>query len=185
MRRISRYFLQGLLILVPIAATVWVVYAVFLKIDGLFDLRVPGLGFVATLLLILAVGFFASSFLARKLVALADTLFGRLPLIKMIYSSIKDLLNAFVGDKKSFSRAVQVKLTPDGGLRAIGFVTNESLDDLSIEDSAAVYLPQSYNFAGNLIVVSKDRIIPIDTDSGNVMAFVISGGVSSSKTGAS
>lgn len=178
MRRISRYFLEGLLILVPFVVTVFVIYTVFQKIDGLFNFPIPGMGFVATLLLIFLVGFVTSNFLTRKLVALADTLFSRVPLVKMIYSSIKDLLNAFVGDKKSFNKPVQVTLSPDSGVRAIGFVTNDSLENLGIEGSVAVYLPQSYNFAGNLIIVPKDQVTPLDADSGDVMAFVVSGGVS-------
>lgn len=178
MRRISRYFLEGLLILVPFVVTVFVIYTVFQKIDGLFHFSIPGMGFVATLLLIFLVGFVTSNFLTRKLVALADTLFSRVPLVKMIYSSIKDLLNAFVGDKKSFNKPVQVTLSPDSGVRAIGFVTNDSLENLGIEGSVAVYLPQSYNFAGNLIIVPKDQVTPLDADSGDVMAFVVSGGVS-------
>lgn len=178
MRRISRYFLEGLLILVPFVVTVFVIYTVFQKIDGLFHFSIPGMGFVATLLLIFLVGFVTSNFLTRKLVALADTLFSRVPLVKMIYSSIKDLLNAFVGDKKSFNKPVQVTLSPDSGVRAIGFVTNDSLENLGIEGSVAVYLPQSYNFAGNLIIVPKDQVMPLDADSGDVMAFVVSGGVS-------
>lgn len=178
MRRISRYFLEGLLILVPFVVTVFVIYTVFQKIDGLFHFPIPGMGFVATLLLIFLVGFVTSNFLTRKLVALADTLFSRVPLVKMIYSSIKDLLNAFVGDKKSFNKPVQVTLSPDSGVRAIGFVTNDSLENLGIEGSVAVYLPQSYNFAGNLIIVPKDQVMPLDADSGDVMAFVVSGGIS-------
>lgn len=178
MRRISRYFLEGLLILVPFVVTVFVIYTVFQKIDGLFHFSIPGMGFVATLLLIFLVGFVTSNFLTRKLVALADTLFSRVPLVKMIYSSIKDLLNAFVGDKKSFNKPVQVTLAPDSGVRAIGFVTNDNLENLGIEGSVAVYLPQSYNFAGNLIIVPKDQVTPLDADSGDVMAFVVSGGVS-------
>ncbi len=178
MKRISKYFFEGLLILVPFVATIWVIYIVFQKIDGLFDFPVPGVGFVVTMLLILLVGFVTSNFLTRKLVSLADSLFSRLPLVKMIYSSIKDLLDAFVGDKKSFSKPVQVALGPDSGVRAIGFVTNDSLENLGIEGSVAVYLPQSYNFAGNLIVVPKDRVTPLDADAGDVMAFVVSGGVS-------
>ena len=178
MKRISRYFLEGLLVLVPFVVTTWVIYIIFEKIDGLFYFRIPGMGVSVTLFLIFLVGFVTSNFLTRQLVSLADTLFSRVPLVKMIYSSIKDLLNAFVGDKKSFNRPVQVTLIPDSSLRAIGFVTNDSLENIGIDGSVAVYLPQSYNFAGNLIVVPKDQVTPLEADSGDVMAFVVSGGVS-------
>lgn len=178
MKKLSQYFLQGLLVLVPFVVTIWVIYTIFQKIDGLFSFNIPGLGLIFTILLIFLVGLFTSNFLTRKLVNLADVLFSRLPLVKMIYSSIKDLLNAFVGDKKSFNIPVLVALSSDSDVSAIGFVTNESLDNLGIKDKVAVYLPQSYNFAGNLIVVPKGQVTSLDADSGDVMAFVVSGGVS-------
>lgn len=178
MKKLSQYFLQGLLVLVPFVVTIWVIYTIFQKIDGLFSFKIPGLGLIFTILLIFLVGLFTSNFLTRKLVNLADVLFSRLPLVKMIYSSIKDLLNAFVGDKKSFNIPVLVALSSDSDVSAIGFVTNESLDNLGIKDKVAVYLPQSYNFAGNLIIVPKGQVTSLDADSGDVMAFVVSGGVS-------
>lgn len=178
MKKLSQYFLQGLLVLVPFVVTIWVIYTIFQKIDGLFSFNIPGLGLIFTILLIFLVGLFTSNFLTRKLVNLADVLFSRLPLVKMIYSSIKDLLNAFVGDKKSFNIPVLVALSSDSDVSAIGFVTNESLDNLGIKDKVAVYLPQSYNFAGNLIIVPKGQVTSLDADSGDVMAFVVSGGVS-------
>ncbi len=106
-----------------------------------------------------------------------DMIFSRLPLIKMIYTSIKDLINAFVGDKKGFNKPVTVILSRDGNVKAIGFLTNESLNNLGLSDSVAVYLPQSYNFAGNLIIVPKDQIAPLNADSADVMKFVVSGGI--------
>lgn len=176
MKRLSRYFLEGLLVLVPLVVTIYVIYAVFTKIDHIFRFKVPGMGVVATLLVITLVGFVASNFLTRRLVNLVDSLFARLPLIKMIYNAIKDLVNAFVGDKKSFSKPVLVSLGLD--IKVLGFVTGESLAGLGIADSVAVYLPQSYNFAGNLLVVPKDKVIPLAADPGEVMSLIVSGGVS-------
>ncbi|MBU0728911.1 MAG: DUF502 domain-containing protein [Proteobacteria bacterium] len=181
MKKLSQFFLQGLLIFVPFVVTVYVVYMVFTKIDGFFRLDIPGLGFAATILLITGIGFAASNFLTKNLVQLADTLFTKLPLVKMIYSSIKDLIGAFVGDKKSFDKPVLVTLAPESNLQAIGFMTQSNLDRIGIVDRAAVYLPQSFNFAGNLIVVPTDQITPIDADPGEVMALIVSGGVSLSK----
>jgi uncharacterized membrane protein len=99
----------------------------------------------------------------------------------MIYGSIKDLFDAFVGDKKSFNKPVLVQLVPGGSVRVVGFVTNEDLAVLGIKDQVAVYLPQSYNFAGNMIVVPREAVTPMDADSGSVMKFIVSGGVSSEK----
>ncbi len=179
MKRLSQYFLRGLLFLVPLVVTLYVIYWVFVKIDRILSLPVPGMGFVVTIVFITLVGFGASNFLTRNLVQLVDRIFARLPLVKMIYTAIKDLVNAFVGDKKSFNRPVQVVIDRESNLRVIGFATRESLDSIGIKDSMAVYLPQSYNFAGNLIIVDREQIIPMSADPGEVMKLIVSGGVSS------
>lgn len=132
-----------------------------------------------TLIIITAVGFIASNIIISKLVLLIDALFARVPLIKILYSAIKDLIHAFVGDKKSFDKPALVKLTPDSNVTILGFITCEDLNHVGLEHSVAVYLPQSYNFAGNLVIVPKSQVTPIKADSGNVMAFVVSGGVTS------
>jgi len=178
MKRLSRYFFEGLLVLVPVVLTSYIIYFLFIKIDGLFHFPIPGMGILLTIMLIFTVGFVTSNFLTHKLVEWVDVLFSRLPLVKMIYAAIKDLLGAFVGDKKGFNKPVQVILSQENNISAIGFITNETLDRLGLTDKIAVYLPQSYNFAGNLIVVSKDRVKPLDMDSGDVMTFIVSGGVS-------
>ncbi len=180
MKRISQYFLQGLLFLIPLFVTVYVIYRIFIKIDGFLALPVPGLGFVATLVFITFIGFVASNFLTKRIVHLVDKVFARLPLVKMIYNSIKDLVNAFVGDKKSFNRPVQVVIDRESNLRVLGFATRDSLESIGIKDSVAVYLPQSYNFAGNLIIVAREQVIPLEADPGEVMKMIVSGGVSSS-----
>jgi uncharacterized membrane protein len=179
MKRLSQYFLRGLLFLVPLVVTLYVIYWVFVKIDRILSLPVPGMGFVVTIVFITLVGFGASNFLTRNLVQLVDRVFARLPLVKMIYTAIKDLVNAFVGDKKSFNRPVQVVIDRESNLRVIGFATRESLDSIGIKDSMAVYLPQSYNFAGNLIIVAREQVIPMSADPGEVMKLIVSGGVSS------
>ena len=179
MKRITKYFFQGLLFLVPLVITIYIIYIIFDKIDNLFGFNIPGLGFVLTLIIITAVGFITSNIIIRKFVLLIDALFTRVPLIKLLYSSIKDLIQAFVGDKKSFNKPALVKLTPDSNVTILGFITCENLNHVGLADSVAVYLPQSYNFAGNLVIVPRSQVIPIEADSGNVMAFIVSGGVTS------
>ncbi len=178
MKRVSQYFLQGLLFLVPVVVTIYVIYWVFVKIDNILNFPVPGLGFVVTIVFITMVGFGASNFLTRNIVNLVDRIFVRLPLVKMIYTAIKDLVNAFVGDKKSFNRPVQVVIDRESNLRVIGFATRDSLDSIGIQDSIAVYLPQSYNFAGNLIIVDREQVTSMSADPGEVMKLIVSGGVS-------
>jgi uncharacterized membrane protein len=178
MKRISQYFLQGLLFLIPLFVTVYVIYWIFIRIDGFLKLPVPGLGFIVTIVFITFTGFVASNFLTQRIVHLVDRIFARLPLVKMIYTSIKDLVNAFVGDKKSFNRPVQVIIDRESNLRVLGFTTRDSLDSIGIKESVAVYLPQSYNFAGNLVIVARELVIPLTADPGDVMKLIVSGGVS-------
>jgi len=177
MKRVTKYFFEGLLVLVPLVATVYVVYVIFTKVDNIFKFSIPGMGFLVTLLSITIVGFISSNFITKKLVGLVDKIFTRLPFVKMIYSSVKDLIGAFVGDKKSFDKPVLVTLSPGSNIQAIGFVTRESLENIGLADKVAVYLPQSYNFAGNLLVVPKEQVTPISAESGDIMAFIVSGGV--------
>lgn len=178
MKKISQYFLNGLLVLVPVVATVYVVYIIFSKIDGIFRFNMPGGGFLLTIGLILAVGFVTSNLLANKVVILVDRIFARLPLIAMIYTSIRDLVHAFVGDKRSFNKPVQVAVDANSNIRVLGFVTRDDLNALGIADSVAVYLPQSYNFAGNLIIVDRSLVTPLIGDPGEIMKLIVSGGVS-------
>ena len=178
MKQISQYFLQGLLFLIPLFVTVYVIYWIFIRIDGFLRLPVPGLGFIVTIVFITFIGFVASNFLTQRLVHLVDRIFARLPLVKMIYTSIKDLVNAFVGDKKSFNRPVQVIIDRESNLRVLGFTTRDSLESIGIKESVAVYLPQSYNFAGNLVIVARELVIPLTADPGDVMKLIVSGGVS-------
>lgn len=177
MKRIGQYFLQGLLFLIPLFVTLYVIYWIFIKIDTVLTLPVPGLGFIVTLVFITFIGFVASNFLTQRIVHLVDRLFARLPLVKMLYTSIRDLVNGFIGDKKSFNRPVQVVIDRENNLRVLGFATRESLDSIGIKDSVAVYLPQSYNFAGNLIIVAKEQVTPMSADPGQVMKLIVSGGV--------
>lgn len=178
MKKIAAYFAQGLLFLVPIVATLYILYVFFLSIDRIFRFKTPGLGFLLTLALITVIGFLVSTFLARGIANIVDSLFGRMPIGKMIYTSVKDLMNAFVGEEKQFDRPVMVNLIPGSGIQIMGFVTRESLVGLGAVESVAVYVPQSFNFGGSVIIAPKDQITPIQLESGKAMAFIVSGGVS-------
>ncbi len=179
MKQLTKYFFNGLAFLVPVAVTLYVVYAIFIKIDRLFKFPIPGMGVLVTLVVITIIGFLASNFLTRWVIYIVDGLLRRLPLVKMIYTSIKDLIHAFVGEKKGFNRPVMVSL--GAGVKAFGFITCDSLENLGLKDTVSVYLPQSYNFAGNLVIVPADQVTPLVTDSGDLMAFIVSGGIASKK----
>lgn len=186
MKRLIGYFFKGLFVLVPVVVTVYVIYAVFTKIDGLLripmpgaDKPLPGTGFIATLILITLIGFLASNILTKNLLGLVDRIFARLPLIKILYTSVKDLIGAFVGDKKMFDKPVLATLSTNSNAKVLGFITNEDMTFLGIKEHVAVYLPQSYNFAGNLIILPKNLVSPIEKNSSEVMTFIVSAGVSS------
>jgi uncharacterized membrane protein len=174
--RLLNYFLRGLVVLVPVALTVWITVEVFRLIDGWLGLPVPGAGFVITLLLITLIGFLASNLLTRRVVAAVEGLFVRLPLVRLLYSATRDLLNAFVGEKRRFDVPVLVRIgAPD--VRVLGFVTRDAVASLGLPGHMAVYVPQSYNFAGQLLVVPADSVERVDSESAEIMAFIVSGGV--------
>lgn len=178
MKKLVGYFLQGLLFLAPVAVTVYVIAWIFTAVDGWLHIPIPGLGFLATLALIVTLGFLVSNFLTQRIFAAFERALNRLPLIKLLHSSIKDLLGAFVGEKKRFDKPVLLELSPDSGVRVLGFITRESLAPLHLpQDLVAVYLPQAYNFAGQLVIVPRARITAIAAESSEVMAFIVSGGI--------
>jgi uncharacterized membrane protein len=175
-RPLLRYFLRGLVLFAPIAITGWVLVRAFTLIDGWLDLPWPGAGFAATLLIILLVGFLASNLITSQLIQWAEEQLERVPFVRLVYTSTKDLLNAFVGEQRRFNRPALVTLAP-GGARALCFITQESLDSLELPGHVAVYVPQAYAFAGITLVVEKSAVEPIQAEPADVMAFVVSAGV--------
>ncbi len=190
--------MRGLLFVVPAAATIWILVAVFDWIDGLIrfpvegSITIPlldielagekltrrGVGFLVTLLGIVAIGLLTSNVMTRWIVGKIEELFTHLPVVKQIYSAVKDMVQAFVSEEKKFDKPVLLSFSSSPEVEVIGFVTREDLTEFGRPDKVAVYVPQSYNFAANLILVPRERIQPIELPAGDVMAFVVSGGVS-------
>jgi len=162
----------------PITLTIYIVVAAINWLDNMFDLGIPGLGILVMVVLLTLVGFIGSSFLVRPFIIITERLFIRVPIVSIIYSSIKDLFDAFVGDNQKFNKPVLVKMQDEPILYRIGFVTQESMLSINMEDNIAVYFPDSYNFSGKLWVVSKKNITYLELPSSEVMKFVVSGGVS-------
>ena len=177
-RLLARYFVRGALIIVPFALTVYALYFVFVTIDSLLPFDIPGLGLLVTVIALTLVGFLSSNVIGSTFVGLGEQLVKKVPLVALIYSSIKDLIDAFVGEKRRFDQPVSVALNSDGSMRALGFVTRRNLSALGLHDHVAVYFPQSYNFAGNLVLVPASSVANIDVPSSELMTFVVSGGVS-------
>jgi uncharacterized membrane protein len=180
MNWIVKNFLRGLVIIVPIALTLFLLYEAFIRIDSLLNLSTPGLGFLIMFLVILGTGVLASNIFIRELFVLTEWIFRKAPFVRIVYAAIKDLLEAFVGDRKRFDRPVAVALTADGSLRTLGFVTQDDLSFLALPGLVAVYLPFCYSVAGSLVVVPAAHVQPLEADSAQVMALIVSGGISRS-----
>lgn len=177
-RRLLNYFLRGLLILVPITLTVYIIVEALAWVDSLIPVQVPGLGLVIVGGIIILFGYLASTLIARPVFDMIEDILLQVPLISLIYSSIKDLLSAFVGDKKKFTQAVLVTMDEANGIQKLGFITQTDLDMLGVQGKVAVYLPHSYNFSGNFYIVPRERVTFIDLPGADIMKFIVSGGVS-------
>jgi uncharacterized membrane protein len=185
MKKIFRYFLQGLLLLAPAAITLFVVYWVFDLMDGpirrfvydTFKVQIPGIGFIVTFLFITLLGWVGQSFIFKPVTALIEKLLDKAPILKMIYTSVTDFMNAFVGEKKKFTKPVRVKVNLVSELEKVGFITAEDLSDLGLKDKVAVLFPHSYNWSGEMFLVPKNLITPLDLPPGEVMKFALTGGV--------
>jgi uncharacterized membrane protein len=181
MRRIGYYFLQGLIFLVPILFTFWVAGSTFMVIDKwvgrLLPLPFPGLGFLLMLAGVTFLGFLASNFFTRRLLQFFERQLDRLPLLRLLHTSLKDLMTAFVGEKRRFNKPVLVDMSADGRVKVAGFVTRDSMERFGRPDDVAVYFPQAYNFAGQMVIVPRSAVTALSVDASEVMAFIVSGGV--------
>jgi uncharacterized membrane protein len=181
MRLLLGSFARGLVVVTPLAITVYVTWWVLDTVDGWLGLPIPGAGLLVTLALITLVGFLASTVLTRSLVAALEALLGRLPFVRLLYNSTRDLLNAFVGEQRRFDRPVVVAVSEQ--VRLLGFITQEALTGLRASGPlVAVYCPQSYNFAGQLLLVPPEQVTPLTAPASDVLAFIVSGGVTGAPT---
>ena len=176
-RRLVGWFFRGLVLLAPLAVTVYVCVALFKAVDGWLGLSIPGVGFLATLVLITLVGFLGSNLLTRGAVSVFDGLLNRLPFVSLVYGSTRDLVKAFVGEKRRFDKPVLVQLFQGGHAFLLGFVTQESLSQLGQAEFVSVYVPQSYHWAGQVYVFPSSAVQRLEASSAAVMAFIVSGGV--------
>ncbi|HQR47531.1 MAG TPA: DUF502 domain-containing protein [Thermoanaerobaculia bacterium] len=178
MGHLVKYFVRGLIVFVPAAVSVFVLWTVFVKVDRLVGIPFPGAGLLATVALVTLLGFLASNFLTRRAFDLLDGIFRRVPFVKLVHGAARDLVNAFVGERKGFDRPVALSLGGPDAPKLLGFATRESISGDGLEGHVAVYVPQSYAFAGHVFVVPRARVTPLSAASADVMAFIVSGGVS-------
>lgn len=185
MNKILRYFLQGLILLIPFIITVVVLVKLYQFLEGLFafvgftNYAVLNtlIVFVFILIVITVFGLLASSFIFQKLFNFIEDRLEHAPFIRHIYSPIKDFMNAFMGNKKKFKKPVIVLTNPQANVHEIGFVTQDDLSDIGIKDKVAVYLPYAYSFSGRLLIVPAENVQPLNVEGADAMKFIISGGV--------
>lgn len=176
-KRFITYFFRGILFVIPLALTIYIIILTINFLDGIIPIPVPGLGILIMLGFITFVGYLAGLFITKPLFEIFEKWIFKIPLINIVYTSIKDLMSAFVGDKKKFNIPVIVKLSE--GMSRLGFITQDDLSILEEENLVAIYFPHSYNFSGNLYLVPKDNVrILNNVKSSDIMKFIVSGGVS-------
>ncbi|MGQ7856929.1 DUF502 domain-containing protein [Pedobacter sp. WC2501] len=189
-KAILNYLIKGLLIVVPIAVSIFIVVWAVTTVDSWLNVNnilgvnpntgesrnIPGLGLLTVLALILLAGIFVTNLVTEPMYNWFQRMMQRLPLLNFIYSSIKDLTEAFVGDEKKFNHPVLVEV--EGGLKKIGFLTQNDLHKLDLPDEVAVYFPLSYSFAGQLCIVRRDKVTDLQMTAADAMKLVVSGGVS-------
>ncbi len=184
MKNILSHFFQGLLYVVPIAVTVYVIYTVVAWADSIFSGipfvgRVPGLGLVLVLAVITLAGYFGGTVFAAPAITIFNRTLAKAPFIKLIYTSVRDLMKAFVGEKKKFDKPVLVQLDKDGLNNRLGFVTQDDLKSLGLDGMIAVYSPYPYSVMGDLIIVPAANVRPLPgVKSTDLMKMIVSGGVS-------
>jgi uncharacterized membrane protein len=196
-RKILQYFLQGLIILAPITITVWAVVSIFIYIDNIlpnlvsylfpYDVndgttgemrKIPGLGFFVVITLVIIVGWVSSSFIVGRIVALFDHVLERTPGIKFLYTSVKDFIQAFAGNKKKFDKPVLVNVDGPNVWR-IGFMTQKDGSRFGMDAHVVVYIPHSYALSGIVYIVPTEKVKVLEhTSPAEAMKFIVSGGVS-------
>jgi uncharacterized membrane protein len=193
---VAQLFFQGVVVLAPIGVTIWVVVSLFNWVDNflpnllnfIFPLqfaevdgqipKVTGLGFVVAITLVLFIGWLSSLFFIERLMSIFDKLLEKTPGVKIIYSSVKDFLEAFAGNKKKFDEPVLVNVDSTDVWR-IGFITQKNTEHFGLKDFVTVYVPHSYAISGITYIVSADRIkkMPKGVNASEAMKYVVSGGV--------
>lgn len=193
---LAQLFFQGVVVLAPIGVTIWVVVSLFNWVDNflpnvlnlLFPVKfaavngqipkVTGLGFVVAIALVLIVGWLSSLFIVGRFVAIFDKLLEKTPGVKIIYSSVKDFLEAFTGNKKKFDEPVLVNVdSPD--VWRLGFITQSNTAHFGMEAYVTVYVPHSYAISGITYIVPTEKVkkLPKGITASEAMKYVVSGGV--------
>lgn len=172
------YFFRGLLLTVPLAILIYVLFLTLQYLDGIIPYEVPGLGLLTLLAGITLMGYFGSTVLYQPFADFGHEVLQRIPFVKTIYDALTDLMAALVGSKKKFDQPVLVRMVDGTDLQKLGFITSNDLSHLGIGmDMVAVYLPHSFAWSGNLYIVPVANVTPLHAKASDVMKFIVSGGV--------
>lgn len=186
LKKVAGYFLQGLLFIMPIAVTVFVIVWFVNLLDELFEpllggllpYHVPGFGLLFAFFWLALLGYLIAHLVSLSAISWFDNLMKRAPLVKVIYSAVKDLITVFFGKEDKMGKPVRVLVQRDPEQYKFGFVTRHDLSDFKLpEEFISVYFPFSYGVMGNQIAVSKEDVEFLDMPSAEVMKFIVSGGV--------
>jgi uncharacterized membrane protein len=180
MKKLFNYFLKGLLLIVPIFLSCYILLLGITWVDNIIPLEIPGLGLAIIISATTFFGYVATFLFLEPLLLSAEKFIGKIPLVNIIYSSLKDFTAAFVGDKKKFNKAVLVVMNKNTNLMKPGFITSEDLANIGLPGMVVVYFPHSYNFSGNIFIVESQNVKQIYSSSADVMKFIVSGGISGS-----
>jgi len=176
MSRFIGYFARGCLAIIPVAATVYILWWVVSTVDSVIGVTIPGLGLVTAVGLITLVGFLVSNVVGRRVYGLFNHLMERVPIVKLLYTSLRDLIETLVGQKKQIGQPVSVRLSPGSESRILGLLTRRDLTPLGLPHHVAVYLPQAYNIGGQVIAVHRDQVELVQVASSEMLTFMMSGG---------
>lgn len=191
MKNIVNYFFRGLLFVFPVVATLYIIIAAVQWSNTVFNdllyqwlgVDIPGLGIITVFFAVSLIGYLFSRAFVKPVVGYFDRFMAKVPLVKIIYTALKELTEAFVGDKKRFNKPVIADFNQAEGntVKRIGFITQTDLANLGLTDMVAVYCPHSYNFSGNLYLLPKKAVTPVELSSADVMKYVVSAGVTKLK----
>lgn len=188
-KKAFQYFLQGLLILGPVTITAYFIFWAVTTIDslipifthtdaqGVVHVQNYGIGFLLIIVVLVVIGYFSSFFITARILNFFDKLLERTPGIKHIYSTTRDFFEAFAGDNKKFTKHVLANVD-DNDVWRFGFVTREDMEDFELHEYVTVYIPMAYSVAGNVYVIPRNRVKPIQNiTAAQTMKFAVSGGV--------
>ena len=187
---LRRYFLSGILVIVPLIITIWVLRFLFIRVDGLLSpfltkllgYNIPGLGVVGTVILIFLAGFFTANVIGLRLFRIWEIFLIKTPLVRTIYGSSKQLVEAMTTtEKDSFKQVVLVEF-PRKGMFCLGFLTRvievEGKD--TKDELVAVFIPSTPTpFTGWTMLFPKEEVVIVDMTLEEGIKFFVSGGIAS------